>query len=52
MSSPYDPGRDSNVPAGNAFGEESDVGDEHVGSVDMGGRPSPSSRLGEADYRD
>jgi hypothetical protein len=51
MSSPFDPGRDSAVPGGNAFDQEADVADEHVTAVNQWGIPHPPDRLSEADYR-
>jgi len=50
MSSPFNAGRDSNNPAGNAFGAEPDVADSDVGAFQDAFRP-PADRLAEEDYR-
>jgi hypothetical protein len=51
MSSPFDAGRDSNAAAGNAFDDESDVSDSHLGAFNAEAMRVSSDKLNEDDYR-
>jgi hypothetical protein len=51
MSSPFDPGRDSNAGMGTSFGDESDVGDENAGAFTGFAMRVADDNLNEEDYR-
>jgi hypothetical protein len=56
MSSPFNPGRDSNADPSNAFGQFPDGEDSHQGAVDHyayfnNGDADAADRLNEVDYR-
>lgn len=51
MGSPFNEGRDSNVPAGNSFGVQPDLPDENVTDT-VKGFGQTTGHLSEMDYRD
>jgi hypothetical protein len=51
MSSPFDAGRDSNMAGGNAFDDEADVADSHLGAFRSEAMRVSGDKLNEDDYR-